>query len=157
MPKFSVTRKVPYSADQVFAISMDVAQYRQFVPLVRRSVVRDRARMADGRETFEADLVVSYKKLNIEETLTSKVIVDPAQRLVTAQSTEGPVKYLNSEWRIAEAGQGYSEIQLTVDYALKSRALQFVLSGMFDMIVRRVLTAFEERAKFLYGSKAAIS
>ena len=157
MPKFSVTRKVPYSADQVFAISMDVAQYRQFVPLVRRSAVRNRSRLPDGRETFEADLVVAYKKLNIEETLTSKVIVDPVNRLVTAQSTEGPVKHLHSEWRISEAGRGFSEIQLTVDYALKSRALQFILSGMFDMIVRRVLSAFEDRAKFLYGSKAAIS
>jgi coenzyme Q-binding protein COQ10 len=158
MPKFNVTRKVPYSAEQVFAISNDVAQYRTFLPLVRRSVVRNRAKLPDGRETFEADLTVVYKKLGIEETLSSKVLVDPAKMTVTAESQEGPVKHLNSEWLIVPISANQCEISFTVDYALKSRALQFVLSGMFDMIVRRVMTAFEERANVLYGSgKPAIS
>jgi coenzyme Q-binding protein COQ10 len=76
---------------------------------------------------------------------------------VTSESHEGPVKHLNAEWRIVEAGPGACEIHFNVDYALKSRSMQFILSGMFDMIVRRVLTSFEERARLLYGTKAAVS
>jgi len=34
MPKFSVSRSVPYTADQVFAIARDVARYTEFLPLV---------------------------------------------------------------------------------------------------------------------------
>jgi len=34
MPKFSVSRSVPYTADQVFAIARDVARYKEFLPLV---------------------------------------------------------------------------------------------------------------------------
>ena len=157
MPKFNVSRKVPYSVDQVFAISADVAQYRTFLPLVSRSVVRSRERLPDGRETFDADLTVIYKKLGIEETLTSRVVVDRSKHTVTAQSSDGPVKHLNSEWRILPAGPGQSEINFTVDYQLKSRTLQFVLSGMFDMVVRKIMSSFEERAHKLYGESTAAS
>lgn len=151
MPKFSVTRRVPFTVDQVFAISADVGNYRQFVPLLKRSIVRNRRTLPDGREAFEADLVVAYRKLSIEETLTSQVVVDKEKRTVTATASEGPVKHLNSEWLITEVGPGQADISFTVDYQLKSRTLQFLLSGMFDMIVRRIMSAFEERAKFLYS------
>lgn len=158
MPRFNISRKVPYTVEQVFAISANVGQYRAFLPLVKRSVVRNRVQLGDGRETFSADLTVMYKKLGIEETLTSRVTVDPATHTVTSEANEGPVKHLRSVWRIVEAGPGQSEIHFEVDYQLKSRALQFVLSGMFDLIVRRVMSAFEERARLLYGTdKAAAS
>ena len=36
--------------------------------------------------------------------------------------------------------------------------LQLMLSGMFDFAVRKIMTAFEERARALYGApKNAIS
>ena len=155
MPNFSVSRKVPYTVDQVFAISSDVAKYKEFLPLVRRSIVRNKSALPDGKETFEAELAISYKKLGIQESLISQVVVDPEQKTVTAQSSQGPVKHLNSEWKIADAGSEGSEITVTIDYALKSKALQFVLSGMFDMAVRKVMTSFENRAKELYGSAEA--
>jgi coenzyme Q-binding protein COQ10 len=48
-------------------------------------------------------------------------------------------------------GDNRCDINFTVDYALKSKMLQVVLSGMFDMAVRKVMSAFEERARALYG------
>jgi coenzyme Q-binding protein COQ10 len=71
---------------------------------------------------------------------------------VTAQSSEGPVKYLNSEWKLLSQTSNSCEIQFTVDYELKSRSMQFILSGMFDMIVRRIFSAFVDRATKLYGA-----
>lgn len=154
MPKFDVTRSVPYTAEQVFAIASDVAQYRHFLPLVKRSVVRNVTELGDGRKTFEGELTVSYKKLSIEEVMASHVTVDPAKLTVTAESSQGPVKRLVSEWKIVPTGDNRCDINFSVDYELKSRTLQFVLSGMFDMAVRRIMTAFEERARELYGAPA---
>ena len=155
MPKYSLTRKVPFTVDQVFAVACDVTHYKQFLPLVRRSLVRSQSTLPDGRETFEAELTVTYKKLGIEETLHSNVIVDRAKHLVEAHSTQGPVKSLDASWKIVDAGAGSAEIQLNLDYTLKSRTLQFILSGMFDLMVRKVMNAFEERARQLYGSTEA--
>ena len=62
---------------------------------------------------------------------------------------------LDATWKIVETGPSSCEIEFNVDYTLKSRTLQFVLSGMFDLMVRKVLSSFEERARFLYGSPDA--
>jgi ribosome-associated toxin RatA of RatAB toxin-antitoxin module len=78
MPKFNITRRVPFTVEQVFDVASDVENYRHFLPLVRRSVVRNRATLADGREAFDAELSVLYKKLGISETMACKVIVDRA-------------------------------------------------------------------------------
>jgi coenzyme Q-binding protein COQ10 len=53
VPNFSVTRSVPYAAEQVFAIARDVARYKEFLPLVKRSIVRNVTTQEDGRESFE--------------------------------------------------------------------------------------------------------
>ncbi|MGQ0484854.1 MAG: type II toxin-antitoxin system RatA family toxin [Hyphomicrobiales bacterium] len=157
MTKFNVTRRVPYNADQIFAIAVDVGAYREFLPLVTRSTVRNRKPKPGGGETFDAALTIAYKKLNISETLASRVEIDPANRTVKAHCEEGPVKFLDSEWRIAAAGDNESDIQFSVDYTLKSRSLQFLLSGMFDLMVRRIMKAFEQRAHKLYGVPATTS
>jgi len=77
------------------------------------------------------------------------------KRLVTAHSKEGAVKHLDTQWKIVSTGANSCEIDFTVDYALKSRSLQFLVSGMFDLVVRKIMNAFEERARKLYGQAAA--
>ena len=151
MPRFSVSRSVPYTAQQVFAIARDVARYKEFLPLVKRSIVRGAKTDDQGNEHFEGELTVAYDKLRIEEVMTSRVIVDPAALTVTARSDQGPVKHLVSEWKIVPTGDNRCDINFTVDYTLKSKMRQMVLSGMFDMAVRKVMSAFEERARALYG------
>ena len=151
MPQFSVTRSVPYTAEQVFAIARDVARYKEFLPLVKRSLVRNVKTEADGSESFEGELTVAYQKLGIEEVMVSRVTVDPAAMTVTARSDQGPVKHLVSEWKIVTTGDNRCDINFSVDYQLKSRMLQMMFSGMFDMAVRKVMSAFEERARVLYG------
>jgi len=157
MTKFTVTRRVPFSADQIYSIAVDVAAYKEFLPLMTGSTVRNRKPMPGGGETFDAAFTIAYKKLNISETVTSHIVTDPATRIVKAHAEEGPVKSLDSEWRIVAAGDNECDIQFDVDYTLRSRSLQFLLSGMFDLMVRRVMTAFEQRARKLYGVPAAAS
>ena len=151
MPKFSVTRSVPYTAEQVFAIARDVAHYKDFLPLVKRSVVRGATTDAQGVERFEGELTMSYQKLGIEEVMASQVTVDPAAFTVTSRSQQGPVKHMVAEWKIVPTGDKRCDITFSVDYALKSRMLQLALSSMLDMAVRKVMSAFEDRARQLYG------
>lgn len=156
MPKFSVTRRVPYSVQQVFEIAADVESYRKFIPLVTRSLVRNLRELPDGRDAFEAELTITYKKLGISETMTSQVVVDYDSLTVTSTCADGPVKSMLAVWHIIPLGSDACEIRFEVDYTLKSRSLQFILSGMFDMIVRKVMTAFENRARQIYGTTSAL-
>jgi len=148
-------RSVPYSVEQIFQIAGDVGEYDKFLPLVKRSVVTNAITYPVGRKGFTADLHFAYPKLGISDTLRSHVIVDPAKCTVTATSNEGPVKSLISEWKICRSAKGGAEIHFRVDYTLNSRGLQFLLSSVFDFAVRRIMTAFEERARQLYGAPIA--
>lgn len=151
MPKFSVSRNVPYSVEQVFAVVADVARYREFLPLVAESSVFNLRELENGKTSFDSDVRYAYKKLNISDTLRSHVVVDPSAHTVTATASEGPVKSLHTEWKILPGATGGSDIHFTVDYTLKSRSLQFIVSGMFDMAVRKIMNAFEERVRSLHA------
>jgi coenzyme Q-binding protein COQ10 len=76
MPKFSVTREMPYKATELFAIAADVDSYKDFLPLVESSRTFDRERVADGIERFKGELRVRYKKLHIDETFVSDVLAE---------------------------------------------------------------------------------
>ena len=63
MPKYNVTREMPYKAAELFAIAADVDSYKDFLPLVESSRTFDRERVSDGIERFKGELRVRYKKL----------------------------------------------------------------------------------------------
>lgn len=157
MPRFNVSRGVPFTAEQVFAIARDVKHYREFLPLIKRSAERNHVSHEDGSESFDGELLLSYPKLGIQEVMTSRVTVDPRSLTVRARSDQGPVRHLTSEWMIVPTGAQSCDISFSVDYELRSRTLQFVLSGMFDLAVRKIMNAFEERAHRLYGQGPAAS
>lgn len=146
---------MPYGADELYRVASDVGAYRDFLPLVKRSTVRSRQESHDGRDVFDAELVLVYPVLKLSETFVSRVVADPATRSVTARSQDGPLQTLYALWRIVPLADGGSEVEFSVDYSLRSRTLQAVLSGMFDYAVRKVMTAFEDRARTLYGAPAA--
>lgn len=156
MPKFSVSRHVGYTADQVYAIAADVASYRQFLPLLKRSEVFAETVDEGGIRSFDAELNVAYRKLSIDEFMQSHVICNPKENWVASSArNSGPIEHLEAKWVITPEGKG-SSIRLDIDYKLKSRSLQFLLSGMIDFVMRKIMTAFEERAAKLYGARASV-
>lgn len=153
MAKYSMTRSMPYSARQLFDIAADVDSYRKFLPLVKESRAFDIRGGQGGKKTFKGELVVRYKRLGINERLVSNVTVDTAALTVTSRSNEGAVEHLDSNWRFVDKPGG-CDVEFNVDYKMRRRAIQFLISGMFDMALRKIHSAFEARARELYGSPA---
>ena len=152
MPKFSTTHRVDFTPQQIFAVVADVGSYKEFLPLVERSTVRNRKPAVDGNENFGADLLVGYKKMGIQETFSSQVKTSLKDLSVSAVSSGNAVKKLISSWQIAAVENGKSEIIFAVDYEMKSPMLQMIMKGMFDSAARKIMGAFEARAAELYKS-----
>jgi coenzyme Q-binding protein COQ10 len=155
MPKFSITRRLPYTADQLFAIASDIESYPLFVPLVRDARILNRSKREDGAITCDARLDIAYLKLGIHESFSSKVVAFPDKHLIQTDSSDGPLKKMTGEWVLRDLPGGGAEVRYKVDYSLKSKMLQIMLSGMFDLAMRKLLSAFERRANQLYGRKVA--
>jgi coenzyme Q-binding protein COQ10 len=153
MPHFKVTRRVSLKPEQIFAVIADVGSYREFVPLVERSTVRARdPHSPQGSEKFKADLVVAYHPLRIEEHFASDVETDRRAMTVKTNSRGSALKSLTSMWQVTSVSENQSDVSFEVDYELKGFFLQKVVSGMFDYAVRKIMNAFEERAKRLYAA-----
>jgi coenzyme Q-binding protein COQ10 len=153
VPHFSTSRKVDITVDQAFAIAADVGSYRDFLPLVERSTLRGARTKTDHGESFDADLAVGYSKLGVRESFTSHVVCDPLNSTVTATSNDGPMRSLKAVWKITSQPGGTAEVSITVDYALKSMMLQMMARGLMDFAAQKIMQAFEERGRALYGSR----
>src|SRR5690606_7302267 len=86
MPGIRETRRLPYSAEQMFDLVADVARYPEFLPWV----VATRIRSNDGNEMV-ADMLVGFKALR--EKFTSRVLLDRPNRLEVIY-VDGPMRDL---------------------------------------------------------------
>ncbi|SLN10007.1 Persistence and stress-resistance toxin PasT [Roseovarius gaetbuli] len=148
MPSHSETRTLRYSADQMYGLVADVANYPKFLPWTAASRVRSVTPQADGSEVMEADLVVSFKVFR--ERFTSRVVLWPAAQRIETEYLDGPFKYLKSNWQFRDI-EGGCEIAFDVDFAFKNRILQSAADLFFFEAMKRIVRAFEERADDLYG------
>jgi len=152
LPRFIATRRVNFSPQQIFEVVADVGSYKDFLPLVERSTVRNRKPAVDEYESFSADLVIGYKKMGIHESFSSQVETSLANLSVNAISSGKAVKKLISSWQITAVEGNKSDITFAVDYEMNSHLLQMLLSGIFDHAAKSVMGAFEARAEKLYNS-----
>ena len=155
MAHFQLTRRVNITADQAYAIAADVGSYKEFLPLVVRSTVRGPKKISGSKTKFSGDLQIRVDKLNLTENFSSEVETDSEVRLVTATSSDGPVKSLTAVWEIAPQGRTAADVTIKVDYVLKSMLLQLAAGRLVDYAALKILNAFEARADQLYGSRTS--
>src|SRR5689334_23696838 len=143
MPRHSETRHLPYTPEQLFDLVADIQHYDEFLPWV----VAVRVRSSSESETV-ADLVVGFNAF--KERFTSRVHKERPER-VCVDYVEGSLKYLHNEWKFERAADGGTNLFFSVDVAFKSRLFETLAGSMFDRALRRMTTAFEQRAAALYG------
>lgn len=146
MPKHSETRHLPYSPEQMFDLVADVARYGEFLPWV--SAIRVRS---NSETEMVADMIVGFKGLR--ESFTSKVQKERPDH-IRVDYLDGPLKYLNNDWRFRPDGQGGCYVDFAVDFQFKSRMFEMLAGQVFDRALRKMIGAFEDRAATLYGDSA---
>jgi coenzyme Q-binding protein COQ10 len=150
MPQFKTTRLVAVPPNIAYAVAADVSSYKEFLPLLERSVVRGTITQSNNLTSFNAELAVGYAKLNVREAFISKVKCDATTKTVTATSEDAPFKNMKTVWAIRDVN-GQSEVSISIDYAMRSMLMQFAVSGAMEMAVNKIMTAFETRAKIIHS------
>jgi coenzyme Q-binding protein COQ10 len=145
---FHTTRRIAFAPEYLLAIVADVASYPEFLPLCTGARVWDAKGLGDGRRSFRASLDIEYPKLRLKETFVSDVLVDTRRGTIRATSCEGPVKHIDNRW-LFTAARGGCDIDFHLDYQMSSRLLHLAMGSVFEFAVRKVMTAFEERAHVL--------
>jgi len=143
MAEHSEQRLLAYSQAQMFDLVADIDKYPEFLPWC----VGARIRRREGNEVV-ADLAIGFKMYR--ERFTSHVVLTRPDRIHVTYS-DGPFRYLNNEWRFTPTEDGGCLIDFYVDFEFKSKLLQHVIEMLFNEAVKRMVAAFEARARKLYG------
>ena len=133
---------MPYTPEQMFDLVADVKAYQEFLPWV----IAMRVRKDEPAETV-ADMIVGFKGLR--ETFTSRVEKQRPER-IHVDYVDGPLKYLHNDWRFRPDGDGCL-VDFTVDFQFKNRMFEMLAGQVFTVALRKMIGAFEERARKLYG------
>lgn len=138
------TRRLPYSAEQMFDLVADVKRYREFLPWVIATRIR-----SDSETEMVADMVVGFK--SIRETFTSRVTKDRPNE-IAVHYVDGPLSDLDNVWTFRAIDETSCEIDFFVDFEFKNRVFQALAGQYFDRAFRKMVAAFEARANEIYGS-----
>jgi coenzyme Q-binding protein COQ10 len=133
----------------MFDLVADVEQYPRFFPLCESLRVRSRERKGEV-EVLVASMDIGYRA--IRETITSRVNLERRALSVRVDLVDGPFRHLENHWRFLSAPNGGTDVKFFMAYELRSVVLQLLVGGLFDQAFRRCVTAFEARAREVYGN-----
>jgi coenzyme Q-binding protein COQ10 len=143
MPTHAEQRVLSYTPEQLFALVADIERYPEFLPWCVAARVKERR-----ADLIVADLIIGFRMFR--ERFTSRVALDPPDRIDVTYA-EGPFRRLNNHWVFERVPDGCC-IDFYVDFEFKSRLMQKVIEMLFGEAVRRMVGAFEKRARDLYGA-----
>ena len=145
MPTHAEQRLMPYSPEEIFDLVADVDRYHEFLPWCRASRVTRR----DGDIVY-ADLVIGFGI--VRERLSSRVTLKRPEAIDVAY-LKGPMRYLDNHWRFEARRGGACLVDFHIDFEFRSALMQRLIGVLFNEAVRRMIGAFEARARAVYGPR----
>ena len=143
-----VSRVLPYTPEQLFALVGDVARYPEFVPWITSMRTWNPRSLGEGLESLDAEAGVGFSFL--KERFATRVHRDAGARQIDVNLLSGPFRKLTNRWRFLD-DPGGARIEFDIDFQFKSRLLEGLLKANFHHAVERLMGCFEARAKALYG------
>jgi len=137
-----------YSASEMYELVTAVDEYPRFLPWCDKADVLDKH--DDG---VTARLGLAYMGVHHAFTTRNQHV---AARSVTVSLVDGPFSLLDGNWLFKSIGHPGSEaqacrIEFDLRYAFSSKALEVVVSPVFDKIASTFVDSFVRRAESVYG------
>ncbi len=143
MPQHQEKRVLPYKPEQLFDLVAGIERYPEFLPWCKA------ARLLEIKgNVVTADLIIGYKMF--QEKFTSVVTLD-RPCAITVQYKSGPLAHLSNQWAFKPVGAGACDLSFHVDFDFRSSLLRSAMEIFFDKALLKMVAAFEQRAKALYG------
>lgn len=143
MPSHKETRTLPYTAEQMFDLVIDIEKYPQFLPWCLGARINTRS-----EHDLEADVIVGYKMFR--EVFSSRVhMIRP--NAIEVEYLKGPMRHLHNKWVFTDLGKGRCEVDFFVDFSLKTKLFEGLVDQFFHVALMRMIAAFEGRAAQVYA------
>ena len=133
---------VPYSAEQMFVLVDNVADYPQFLPWCGGTSVTS----VDGN-TVHATVHIDY--LHIKQSFTTENVRQSPHRIdITLK--DGPFRSLDGCWQFMPLSVSACKIEFKLHYEFSNKLLEKVFGPVFHFIANSFVDAFIHRAEKIY-------
>ena len=147
MPKASVKRFIECNKEQLIDLVLDIEKYPDFVPFCIDAKVYEKKEQGDLL-LIVADLTIG--KGPFKDTYKSDVKFNKKEDSIYVTNLDGPLKYLENKWQFKEEDK-VTEVSFEVDFELKNRFLNIVMTKSFQFGLDKIADAFQKRAEDLFN------
>lgn len=139
-----------YSPSEMYELVTDIEDYPSFLPWCDKAEVLERR--DDG---VTARLGLAYMGVRHAFTTRNQHVSDAS---VKVQLVDGPFSLLDGTWLFRPLGRPGSEeqackVEFDLRYAFASKALEMVVSPVFDKVANTFVESFVRRAEDVYGAR----
>ena len=147
MPKASVKRSIGCKKNQLIDLVLDIEKYPSFVPFCLDAKVHDK-KQEGNLLLIIADLTIG--KGPLQDTYKSDVKFNKKLDSILVTNLDGPLKHLENKWYFKEENE-ITEVTFDVDFELKNRFLNIIMTKSFQYGLEKIADAFQNRAEELFN------
>jgi coenzyme Q-binding protein COQ10 len=145
MPTHSETRILPYSAEQMFNLVMEIDKYPEFLPWCIGARINSKS-----KNDLDADVLIGYKMFR--EKFSSRVHFTKPKE-IEVEYLKGPMRHLHNKWVFKDLRDNQCQIDFYVDFSLKTKLFENLIDQFFQKALMKMINAFEGRAMEIYGAE----
>ena len=149
MPKASVKRLIECNKAQLIDLVLDIESYPSFIPYCLNSKVYEK-KEKENIISIIADLTIG--KGPFKATYKSDVRYYKNLDTIYVTNIEGPLKRLDNKWIFLEK-KNCTEIFFDIDFEIKNKFLNIVMSKSFQYGLDKIADSFQKRANDLFKGK----
>ncbi len=146
MPQHAESRIVPFQPEQMWDLVIDVERYPQFLPWCVDTRIHERT---DSLQL--AEMAIGFGPFR-EKFISRNTIRRP--EYIKVRYERGPFRYLHNDWNFSADPRG-CKVDFWIDFEFRSRLLQAAIGVVFAEATRRMVNAFLQRARVVYGAPAS--
>ena len=148
MPRASVKRLIECEKKKLIDLVLDIEKYPIFVPYCIDAKVYEKHEN-DNFVNIIADLTIG--KGPFKDTYKSDVKFNKKNNSIYVTNINGPLKHLDNKWTFEEHKNG-TEIYFDVDFEIKNKFLNILMTTSFQYGLDKIADAFQDRANQLFKS-----
>ena len=148
MPRASVKRLIECEKNQLIDLVLDIEKYPTFVPYCINAKIHEKNDKGDFINII-ADLTIG--KGPFKDTYKSDVKFNKKHNSIYVTNIGGPLKHLVNKWIFEDHIEG-TEIYFDVDFEIKNKFLNILMTTSFQYGLDKIADAFQKRANQLFKS-----
>ena len=136
------SRVVSYSCEQMYDLVNDIERYGEFLPYFSQSVVHHR-----DEDEVQATLCIAAAGVNKSFTTRNRL---QKNKMIEIRLVDGPFSHLEGFWRFDDVDDGCL-IAFDLEFSFAGSIFSMLLGPVFEQVTDKMVDAFCDRAKALYG------